>query len=304
MRALTGAFAGLALDFYTTKTVFGGTKSRQNNSAFRNNLAIPPLFCVAYVTPDAFGQRGQEPMVAKYPLALVPQDNRLHFKRWRDRVKAINPGIVLLGYQMVIEETMVPGPGHDRLRKAQNSWCVYPGGIIPTVESKPKRMRIFDPRNPEWRDSFLEACRHTLSSYPFDGLFLDQCSVFYKAHPLQGVRQEMKVALQETLLELRREFPKAILVGNSRESWSGLNGEMNEGRPDTLAKEFEFFSGHVLPRVELCQTYLRRDNDVETVKREMSLAHQYGGFYGACVNAQHVLWFDIFDEIIAKYKSA
>ncbi len=266
---------------------------------------IPPLFCTAYITPDAPGQENQEPLVARYPLALVPQDARPQYRRWRDKVRSLNPQIMLLGYQMVIEETTVPGPGHNVMRKVDNAWCEYPGGLTPWVHVAPsrKKFRIFDPRKSAWRAAFIEACTKTLESYPFDGLLLDQCTVFTIASPLPWVREEMMAALQETLLELRNTFPSKILIGNSGRPWRGLNGVMDENRPKDYAAEFTF-PDYALPRMNLAQTRLSNAHDSETVRREMALAFKYGAFYGAAVDYQHVLWFDAFDEVLMKYKRA
>lgn len=277
--------------------------SKYNATLLPTKTFIPPLFCTAYVTPNAPGQAGQEKIVARYPLANVPQDNSPIFRQWRDKVKTLNPNIMLLGYQVVIQETVVPGPGHERLNKVKNSFCVYPGGMTPTVPGAfPGNFsRIYDPRTPEWRTGFLEACNATLASYPYSGLFLDQCTIFGRAHPFPWVRAEMLSALQDALTELRKMHPNVILVGNSSYNFSGLNGEMNEGRPGDITKEMSVFSGHIQPRIEMVQTMLKHANDVETVRREMALAHAVGAFYGACVEGTHVLWFDIFDEVLAAY---
>ena len=263
--------------------------------------SIPPLFCTAYITPDAPGQEGQESLVAKYPLALVPQDHRMHFRKWRDRVKRIHPEIVLLGYQIVIEETTVPGPGHDELRKIVNSWATYPNGFVPTVGPLSKRRRIFDPRTEEWQEGFLTACQATLASYPYEGLFLDQCTIFRKSHPSRQEKVKMEVALQKALVELRKEFPNKLFVGNCRDNWQGLNGEMVEGRKAS-PEELRRISGHILPKLDLFASRLMHDNDIATVKRDMTFAHANHAFYGASVDYQHVLWFDIFDEVVDKNK--
>lgn len=264
---------------------------------------IPPLFCIAYIDPDISSHQGQEATIAKYPLTLVPQDMRRSQIAWRDRIQELNPNIRMLSYQMVIEETPIPGPGHGRMRQVNNSWCTYPGGFHPTVRSGSGRsLRIFDPRNPEWQDGFVDACRATLSSHPYAGLFLDQCTVYDKAHPFPSVREEMRQALQMTILRIRSEFPQALIIGNSSYDWKGLNGELNEGRPQTMAKEFKAVDGHAQPRTELYNTVLRRADDIETAKREMALAHSFGAFYCAAVDYQHVLWFDIFDQVIAQYQ--
>lgn len=266
----------------------------------RGVQSIPPLYCIAYIDPDIPSQANQESMVARYPLALVPQDSRRSHVQWRDRIKLLNPQIILLGYQLTIDETTVPGPGHDRLRLAKDSWCVYPNGHIPRIP--PKSFRVYDPRKVEWQEAFLEACHITLASYPYDGLFLDDCTVFDIAHPSVLVRSEMREALQATLLRLRKAFPHTIFVGNGSENWIGLNGEMNEGRPQQMVQELALFSGHAHPGIDLYYSSLEGPNDIEKVKREMAVAHSQGAFYGAAVDMQHVLWFDAFDEVMARYK--
>lgn len=301
----TIAGVSLGVELLNSTSLYAGvmeaTHVAQNDNQHKTFVA--PLFCTAYITPDAPGQGGQEAVVARYPMALVPQDNSPVYRKWRDKIKTINPKIVLLGYQMVIQETRVPGPGHDKLRNARNAWSVYPGGVAPRIFDGSMRegSRIYDPRNASWRTAFLEACRATLASYPYDGLFLDMCDVVVKAHPFPWVRTEMRAALQETLRSLRNEFPSAILVGNSSQSYAGLNGEMDERRPSDMAAEFAPFAGHASPRVELYQSRLRRADDFETVAREMAMAHSYGAFYGAAVDYQHVLWFDAFDRVLTAY---
>jgi len=264
----------------------------------------PPLFCIAYIDPDIPSHANQESLIARYPLTIVPQDMRSTHVQWRNRIKHLNPKISMLGYQMVIEETTVPGPGHEVMRSVKDSWCIYPGGYHPTVqvEPGPRDFRIFDPRKPEWQESFLAACRATLQSYPYNGLFLDQCTVFEKAHLLATVKAEMRQALQVTLLRLRREFPGIILIGNSSYNWQGLNGELNEGRSEKMLEELAPFNGHVKPTMDLYQSFLKDPNDIERVKREMALAHLQGAYYSAAVDYQHVLWFDVFDEVIQQFK--
>lgn len=266
--------------------------------------AMPPLFCVAYIDPTVEGHQGQEGVVARYPLTLVPQDGKAAHVRWRDRIKELNPSIVMLGYQMVIEETTVPGPGHDKQRALTDAWSVYPGGFVPTVQAGPgKFRRIFDPRKKEWRENFVEACRATLASYPFDGLFLDQCTVFGRAHPSEGGRAEMRQALQDAIAMVRKEFPSHLLVGNSSYHWRGLNGEMNESRVDAM-NELNPFEGHAAPRMQLFHTTLKHAHDVAVLRKQMEQALARGAFYGASVDYQHVLWFEEFDEVVADFRRA
>jgi hypothetical protein len=263
---------------------------------------VAPLFCLAYITPDAPGQGGQEPLVARYPLAIVPQDDRDQFRKWRDEIRNMNADIVFLAYQMVHEETTVPGPGHDELRRTRNSWCLYPGGFQPFTSWGERRHRLYDPRTPEFAECFLRACRAVLHSYPYGGLFLDNCTIFPIAHPLPSVRSEMREALQRVLLRLRDEFPDVLIVGNSSENWKGLNGEMNEGRPEQMESELRHFDGHALPNMDMYQTVLRSAGDIETVRHDMRKVFQLGAFYGANVESTHVLWFDDFDKVLDEYR--
>lgn len=257
----------------------------------------PKLFCTAYITPDAPGQGGQEALVAKYPLALVPQDTRFAFVKWRNRVRALNPNIVLLGYLVVIEETTVPGPGHELMFKLNEGHCKYPGGFVPTVEnpSSGQKFRIFDPRNREWQRQFLEACRVTLSSYPYDGLYLDQCTVYERAHPFPNVRREMRDALQSTLAQVRAQHPEALLIGNSSFNWADLNGELVENRPGDIATQLIPFPGHANPQISLVQS-LMGEMDPERIRPLMQLAHARGAYFGVAKDYQHIVWPSVFDE--------
>ena len=302
LKYLMAGLAGLA---------FGCSQTRQASMAQRVRASLQPtndrmkqpmprLYCIAYIDPDIPSQANQESTIARYPLALVPQDSRRSHAQWRDRIKQLNPNILMLAYQLVIEETTVPGPGHDRLRLIKDSWCVHPDGHLPTVQ--PKAFRVYDPREVEWQEGFLEACRITLNSYPYAGLFLDQCTVYDIAHPKPTVRAQMRQALQATLLRLREEFKNIILIGNASENWQGLNGEMNEGRPEQMLKENAPYSGHVPPAMDLYFTALKNPRDFERVKREMTLAHSQGAYYSAALDYQHVLWFDAFDEIMPRDK--
>ncbi len=258
---------------------------------------IPRLFCIAYISPDTPGQENQEHLAAKYPLIIVPQDTRNSFVKWRNRVRELNPDIIMLAYQMVIEETTSPGPGHDKVREALNPWCMYDNCDIPVIGKENKRRRLIDPRVTEWQDKFLDACNITLSSYDYDGLFLDQCDIFNIANPRNDVKNEMRAALQSTLLKLRSRIQNHIIIGNTRRSWAGLNGELNEANANTIEKELMPFPHHNKPVIELVQT-LSRNLDKNLILSEMSTAHRYGAFYGAATDYQHILWLDEFEEIV------
>jgi hypothetical protein len=112
----------------------------------------------------------------------------------------------------------------------------------------------------------------------------------------------MRQALQSILLELRAEFPDAIIVANSSESWRGVNGELNEARPGQLEEELAPFAGHERPAIDLYQSVLRGPNDLQTLHIEMARVHALGGYYGANVDSTRVLWFEEFERVIDAYK--
>ncbi|MFY0610411.1 MAG: hypothetical protein JXQ99_02700 [Hyphomicrobiaceae bacterium] len=257
---------------------------------------IPPLYAVAFIDPGIPKQQGQEAAVARYPLALVPQDNRRHFRKWRDDVKALNPDIVLLAYQMTILETTSPGPGHDVLRGVRNAWRTWPWGGQIRVEAK--RRRVFDPRSSEWKAAFLNACAATLESYPYDGLFLDQCSVFSVHHPLKSVRNEMLQHLRETLLELRKRHPNKIFVGNSIYSLPGLNGIMSEDREEHFDEDLIPFDGQWSPPINLGLVLSANRLDDKVLKRKLHRVCSLGAFFTATQSYQHVTWSPIYDEVL------
>ncbi len=255
------------------------------------------LFCIAYVTPDAPGQGGQEAMVARFPLAVVPQDRRGVHLRWRDGIRELNPDIVMLGYQMTIEETTVPGPGHDVMRKVADCWASSPDGVALSVAvgGPGKKRRVYDPRKRAWRENFVEACQKTLASDPFDGLFLDQCTVYDSASPDKSVREDMRAGIQEALNDLRRREPAALIVANSAFTFGAVNGELNESRPRDYARELASTSVHAQPQIELAHVIIGSDADRAALKSRLAAARNYGAYFGASRDYQHVEWYEEFD---------
>ena len=267
---------------------------------------IPPLFCTAYIDPTLAPQMGQEEIVAKYPLALVPQNSGLAFRRWRDKIRQLNPSIKLLAYQMVIEETTVPGPGHDIVRKINNNnvWATYPGGIISTVTWDQKPHRVYDPRSTIWQDAFLDACATTYHNYPYDGLLLDNCTVYTMAALLPSIRSEMLAALSEVLVQLRKRLPQAIIIGNSSTRFPALNGSMNENRPKDLTAEATVTIQHppIFNLSQLITDSRNPDNSLVKSSLEIALSNQF--FFGvAAPNYQTAFWSPLFDQVVTAYNS-
>jgi hypothetical protein len=134
--------------------------------------------------------------VARYPMAIVAQDNRDSFRRWRDAIRILNPDIVFLGYQLVHQETGDPGPGNDEWRKASHSWCKYLDDFESTTFWGGRHHKLYDVGTPEFEECFLNASRKVMLSYRYDGFFLDNCTVFAIATPIPSIHSEMIRALQ------------------------------------------------------------------------------------------------------------
>lgn len=261
----------------------------------------PPLFCTAYIDPYIPQQGGQQARIARYPIAIVPQDDRPLAKAWRDDIRLMNPSIKLIAYQMVIEETTVPGPGHRVLGKASGVWAKWPGGYQPKVKLGPNKFRrIFDPRDKRWQTAFLDACSTTLESDNYAGLMLDQCTIFDLASPVAGVRVEMLNALEATLKKLKQRHPDAFLIGNAHVRYPALSGQYIENSAEHLmlgatsdktTSDVTFYQA-LFPKL---QDNLSRAIDV----CERSLSAGY--LFSVASNYQKVEWPSFFDEIQACY---
>lgn len=267
----------------------------------RNDLGIPPLFCTAYIDPSIMSQRGQEVEVAKFPLAIVPQANRTIDVQWRDAVKSLNPRILLLAYQVSVEETTVPGPGHDRLRAADSAFISHSDGSVPFSTLRDgRRRRLFDPRSSQWQDAFVEACSIVLHSYPYDGLFLDQCAVFSNMPSDFGEYAEMESGLLSALRRISAAAPRRVIIANSNVNYAMINGHMLENQPIRLLAS----SGGVnrQPRVNLFQLLVPSDTLSSRVLSGIAVAAlRHGYFFGATDSYQKVRWLPVHDEIMAAY---
>jgi hypothetical protein len=261
---------------------------------------IAPLYVVAYVDPSIESQKNQESVIARYPIAIVPQDNRASFVSWRNRILHINPDIIYLAYQMTIETTTVPGPGHDVLRRVNlpTSFVRTSSGSFLSFGSG--RFRLYDPRSKEWQKQFIEACLVTLETFPFRGIFLDQCSIF-RAHTTSfSERQEMISALAQTLRELRKYAPRALIVANSPLEWPAINGEMSEGDISRFHLELQQNADHIIPEINMALVLITGENeDISIYGREMRIAFESRALFSASYKYQNIKWFPLYDDIKA-----
>lgn len=254
------------------------------------NSTDPYIFCIAYIDPKSDLSNGQIETIAKYPLAIVPQDDRKHYVDWKNSIKASNNNIKLYAYQMTVEETTVPGPGHRRLSMANGEWVKY-AGIYPV--SKYKSRRFFDPRSKVWQKAFLKGVMETLASYPYDGIFLDQCAIFGKMAPIQSIRSEMDDALQHTLSILRQEVGDTVtIIANSLNRWNNIDGQMIESLPENM----KTYIGHKSSERKSLYFHYLNNSDYIEAERLFDEARTKNLCYGCAPNAQTVIWPSFFEK--------
>jgi hypothetical protein len=275
-----------------------------NGDALSWAHGMAPLYCLAWIDPTNPAHQGQEAAIAKFPICIVPQDIRPPHLRFRSQLRKNNPNQLLLCYQVAAEEHAVPGPGHDILRDVRDSWLTLPGGIVPTKDvpsGNILKRRLYDPRKPNFRQALVLACKTLVYDHGFDGIFLDNCTIYRRFSALPVLGDELMAALQSLILEIRRALPSTILIGNTRHNWAGLNGEMNENRPSELAVEVGDIAGRATPRIEMFQYYMRDSEDTDNAEKMFRLALRHRCFFGAGINPQNIRWFDFYDRILDSY---
>ena len=244
-------------------------------------------------------------IAAKYDLLIVNQDDGTSHKAWLDSVKAINPAVKMLAYQMVAQEPgIAPGAGNRILPDinrfaaySQDPWLITASGDIAAIQIDGwKNRRMYDYRKLVWQDLFKQACQAVLASYQFDGLFLDNCvSNWAKQAPANPALHD---ALKNVLLDLRRLYPDKWMIGNGSENWMGLNGEMSEGRIGQLS-ELTPSAGQVVPNLNcylMPTTTATTDAEIQAAYNQVK---PYGAWFG-CHRADGVLyWPSIFDTLEA-----
>jgi hypothetical protein len=296
--------AGAVLASSLSPSVLSATSS--NKSIIDWSNGIKPVYCLAYIDPANKLHRGQELEISKYPIAVIPQDNRVQFGQFRTKLKRLNKNQKILAYQLTLDENEIPGPGHDLIRKLKNSWLTLPGGIKASINVKSagvyKDFRIYDPRDLVFRQKFIEACKLLVNKNGFDGIFLDNCTIYgmYSNIPILG--NELMNALQSLIDEVRIALPNTILIGNSRYNWNGLNGEMNEGRPSELPKEVAGFSGHASPQINMYHYYMKNSNDLINAEQNFRWALENQCFFGTGINNQTIKYYNFFDKILSEYQ--
>lgn len=260
------------------------------------------LFTVCFGTQHTAAEAA---IAAKYDLLIVNQNTSTVAKAWYDSIKVLNPNIKLLAYLIVNHEPgTAPGAGNDILRDAnrwnavqQEPWLLTAEGYIKAIQLDGwKSRRLYDYEKAIWKENFKLACDAIFAAYPFDGLFLDNCTANWAAYAPRVV--EKTTALQTALLDLRRAYPSKWIVGNGMENWMGLNGEMNEGRLGQVS-ELTPVTGQVVPNVNCFLSITTASTPNTDLQTAYNAVKPYGAWYGVQRNDNVLYWPSLFDTIEA-----
>lgn len=245
------------------------------------------LFCIAYLDPtkpdhDAMAQAA---VVAKYDLAIVVllDPEKRNCAPWLDAAKALNPDLKLLAYVQAATQDTTPTVSGMVTRQA------HPLAWLP---GETYYGRLYsDYRSSAWQDAFNAACEATLRAYPIDGLFFDNCAVWagHVRRPDDG--PAMAEALQSAITEQRHRHPSAILIGNTADKWTHLNGSLNESRPGAYQAELQHSRRHTAPEMRMAHLF---SDDPAQIAAAYKEAKKYGAWFGASPNPQVVKWYEAF----------
>lgn len=264
---------------------------------------------VAYLIPDSHGQ--QLEALAKFGMIVVPQQMTMgRGSAWKDAIRSVNPDAIILGYQMLSEETNAADRGPGDLVMASLSGGTPDAymrngpngddtGTITLNQSN--GLKLFDYRKRVYRDGILSALDAVMASYPYDGFFLDNCNVFQAHHPQASVRQACMESLKALTSQIRGRFPNSVIIGNGPRKFPGLNGEMNENRPADFRAELSPYAGHEQPEAPVSVWQLSSENDAEfRAVYERGKDINPMTFWGSYVTPQSVKWFQTHDIIVAE----
>lgn len=145
------------------------------------------------------------------------------------------------------------------------------------------KRRIFDPRIPQFRDKFVKACELLVHQHGFDGyFFFDNCTIYGFLYSIPVLGHELLDALHELISDVRNALPNTLLIGNSRYSINGLNGEMNEGRPSELVEEAKPINGHSRPYINMYHHYMNSldEKNILFAEKQFRIALENKCFFG------------------------
>lgn len=282
---------------------------------------LPRIFTVDQIQVAQYlAGNGQEQVVARFPLVIVPQTYRTAspIREHLDAIRAFNPDAIFLAYQIPFEDVLPEGtgPGYDALRHLRSIESAYmhdaQGKRLLVAELSGTR-GMFDPRSPAVRAAILAAASALLEAYPHDGIFFDNYGIKnamlldengnqFTGAPGQvwsEVDYASKLGAMVTLAEeIRAAWPGALLIANSANVFPAFNGELVEGSSQfyRMPVQAAELPGRVQPFIPLFQDTPVSGPDDPIIAARGAQVHAHGGWYGASVHNQDILWPTAFDN--------
>jgi Hypothetical glycosyl hydrolase family 15 len=272
----------------------------------------PHIFAVDYIQPNQLeNAQNSEAAAAKYPLVITGQTYAAPngMTTYLDRVRALNPNIVLISYLDPLLDSLPEsaGPGYDALRSLENIESAYLHDTSGNRLYTSGKHAYFDPSSSYVRSAVLTAIKDVLAAYPFDGIFLDNYDVQNamvldtQGNQYHGAAGEVrdpadyaaKLAAMTSLAALiRAAWPNALIEANGSNAFPVLNGEMVEGSSQLsrIATQTAAIAGRVQPFVPLFMDIPISGATDPIIDSDMTQAQSHGAWYGASVTYQSVIW--------------
>lgn len=267
-------------------------------------LRAPRIFTIMFSATV-----GLEALIARFPLVLLSQTTHSSYSHAsKELIRTYNPNVVLLGYQVFSEEVnrATPGPGEALMWALRNAtpdpyMRDGPGGDDTGTITQVGGRNLYDYRKPVWQNGILAALEALVADYAWDGFFFDNCTVFAAHHPDAAVRAQLLLALRGFLRDVvRPRFPNLLLIGNSGDpAFEGLNGELNENRPNDYATELPSSPLHSQPEVKLAHRITADETVFATASAQ---ADAYGShvFQGAGPDYNLPYWFSTHTRLVQR----
>lgn len=300
---------------------------------------VPPLATWTYANGDDIStdmkRRSLAGNVCRFPLVSVISMDRKHlagktapsYDHYRDAIRETNPQIKMLAHLNASESHTPSSPGQrvihvmggefgDTGNEPEDNpgtiWFEKPKGRVVMVRTRWGRKAVMDFRKQRARDALFAAMEtqyvggYSLSGPGrwWDGLYLDQLIVpGARLGAFGREREEMVSGLQAVLTRFHNSYPHAIVIGNSPRNFIDINGELNEGRMNSV-KEVLSSNGHITPELNI---YMYKPVRAATDKRiaiELGRALKYGAFFSYHYGDSpftHNPWPETFSKLLDKY---
>ena len=130
---------------------------------------------------------------AGYDALVVSQEITPSYIDFRDRVKTLNPDIKIIGYHMVAFKHPANTPSDKVMFDAGAAYLMDGADPVTLAFNASHDVTMFDYRNAKWQTAFVHACEVLMATYPYDGIMLDNCSVWDWVINKMGLSADLKI---------------------------------------------------------------------------------------------------------------